>query len=82
MEVSSHAVVQKRVHGLQFKGAIFSNITRDHLDFHETFDEYIKAKKGFFDALQACSFALTNVDDKRGNVMLQNTQAKNTATVY
>lgn len=76
MEVSSHAVVQKRIHGLHFKGAIFSNITRDHLDFHETFDEYIKAKKGFFDALQAGSFALTNVDDKRGNVMLQNTQAK------
>ena len=76
MEVSSHAVVQKRIHGLRFKGAIFSNITRDHLDFHETFDEYIKAKKGFFDALPAGSFALTNVDDKRGNVMLQNTQAK------
>ena len=76
MEVSSHAVVQKRIHGLHFKGAIFSNITRDHLDFHETFDEYIKAKKGFFDALQPGSFALTNVDDKRGTVMLQNTQAK------
>ena len=76
MEVSSHAVVQKRIHGLRFRGAIFSNITRDHLDFHETFDEYIKAKKGFFDALPAGSFALTNVDDKRGNVMLQNTQAK------
>ena len=76
MEVSSHAVVQKRIHGLQFKGAIFSNITRDHLDFHETFDAYIKAKKGFFDALPAGSFALTNVDDKRGTVMLQNTRAK------
>lgn len=76
MEVSSHAVVQKRIHALQFKGAIFSNITRDHLDFHETFDEYIKAKKGFFDALPATAFALTNVDDKRGMVMLQNTKAK------
>jgi UDP-N-acetylmuramoyl-L-alanyl-D-glutamate--2,6-diaminopimelate ligase len=76
MEVSSHAVVQKRIHAIQFKGAIFSNITRDHLDFHETFDEYIKAKKGFFDALPASSFALTNVDDKRGMVMLQNTAAK------
>jgi UDP-N-acetylmuramoyl-L-alanyl-D-glutamate--2,6-diaminopimelate ligase len=76
MEVSSHAVVQKRIHGLKFKGAIFSNITRDHLDFHETFDEYIKAKKGFFDALPTDAFALTNVDDKRGMVMLQNTKAK------
>ena len=76
MEVSSHAVVQKRIHGIVFKGAIFSNITRDHLDFHETFDAYIKAKKGFFDDLPAGSFALTNVDDKRGQVMLQNTAAK------
>jgi UDP-N-acetylmuramoyl-L-alanyl-D-glutamate--2,6-diaminopimelate ligase len=76
MEVSSHAVVQKRIHGISFKGAIFSNITRDHLDFHETFDSYIKAKKGFFDALPAGSFALTNVDDKRGTVMLQNTAAR------
>lgn len=76
MEVSSHAVVQKRIHGIVFKGAIFSNITRDHLDFHETFDSYIKAKKGFFDTLPAGSFALTNLDDKRGQVMLQNTAAK------
>lgn len=76
MEVSSHAVVQKRIHALKFRGAIFSNITRDHLDFHETFDEYIKAKKGFFDALTVDAFALTNVDDKRGMVMLQNTKAK------
>ena len=76
MEVSSHAVVQKRIHGIQFKGAIFSNITRDHLDFHETFDAYIKAKKGFFDALDITAFALTNVDDKRGMIMLQNTKAK------
>ncbi len=76
MEVSSHAVVQKRIFGLQFKGAIFSNITRDHLDFHETFDAYIKAKKGFFDALPKTAFALTNADDKRGAVMLQNTKAQ------
>lgn len=76
MEVSSHAVVQKRIFGLTFKGAIFSNITRDHLDFHETFDAYIKAKKGFFDALPKTAFALTNVDDKRGTVMLQNTKAQ------
>jgi UDP-N-acetylmuramoyl-L-alanyl-D-glutamate--2,6-diaminopimelate ligase len=76
MEVSSHAVVQKRIFGLSFRGAIFSNITRDHLDFHETFDSYIKAKKGFFDALPKTAFALTNVDDKRGTVMLQNTKAQ------
>jgi UDP-N-acetylmuramoyl-L-alanyl-D-glutamate--2,6-diaminopimelate ligase len=75
MEVSSHAVVQKRIHGLDFKLAIFSNITRDHLDFHQTFDEYIKAKKGFFDMLGKHSIALTNADDKRGEVMLQNTSA-------
>jgi len=76
MEVSSHAVVQKRIHGLTFKGAIFSNITRDHLDFHNTFDAYIKAKKGFFDTLPKTAFALTNVDDKRSMVMLQNTSAR------
>ncbi len=76
MEVSSHAVVQKRIFGLTFKGAIFSNITRDHLDFHETFDAYIKAKKGFFDQLPKTAFALTNADDKRGSVMLQNTKAR------
>ncbi len=76
MEVSSHAVVQKRIFGITFKGAIFSNITRDHLDFHETFDAYIKAKKGFFDALPKSAFALTNADDKRGSVMLQNTKAR------
>ncbi len=75
MEVSSHSVVQKRIYGLDFKIGIFSNITRDHLDFHETFDEYIKAKKGFFDALGKDSIALTNADDKRGMVMLQNTIA-------
>lgn len=76
MEVSSHAVHQRRIAGLEFTGGIFSNITHDHLDYHGTFDEYIKAKKGFFDALPASAFAITNVDDKRGPVMLQNTVAK------
>ena len=75
MEVSSHAVVQHRIEGLTFAGGIFSNITHDHLDFHKTFDNYIKAKKGFFDALPKQAFALTNADDKNGLVMLQNTRA-------
>ncbi|MBD0255927.1 MAG: UDP-N-acetylmuramoyl-L-alanyl-D-glutamate--2,6-diaminopimelate ligase [Cytophagales bacterium] len=76
MEASSHAIVQERVAGLQFAGAVFSNITHDHLDFHGTFDNYIKAKKKLFDELSASAFALVNLDDKRGLVMLQNTQAK------
>lgn len=76
MEVSSHAIHQKRIAGLEFRGAIFSNITHDHLDYHKTFDEYIKAKKGFFDNLNSSAFAITNVDDKRGSVMLQNTAAR------
>ncbi|MFN2438047.1 MAG: UDP-N-acetylmuramoyl-L-alanyl-D-glutamate--2,6-diaminopimelate ligase [Chitinophagaceae bacterium] len=76
MEVSSHAVHQQRIVGLQFAGGVFSNITHDHLDYHKTFDEYIKAKKGFFDGLPSSAFALTNADDKRGMVMLQNTPAK------
>lgn len=76
MEVSSHAVVQERIAGLTFTGGIFTNITHDHLDFHGTFDNYIRAKKGFFDQLPASAFALTNVDDKRGLVMLQNTTAR------
>jgi UDP-N-acetylmuramoyl-L-alanyl-D-glutamate--2,6-diaminopimelate ligase len=76
MEVSSHAIHQKRIAGLEFAGALFSNITHDHLDYHKTFDEYIKAKKGFFDGLTASAFAITNIDDKRGLVMLQNTAAK------
>ncbi|RYZ22390.1 MAG: UDP-N-acetylmuramoyl-L-alanyl-D-glutamate--2,6-diaminopimelate ligase [Chitinophagaceae bacterium] len=76
MEVSSHAVHQRRIAGLEFAGALFSNITHDHLDYHKTFDEYIKAKKGFFDGLSADAFAITNADDKRGPVMLQNTAAK------
>lgn len=76
MEVSSHAIHQHRIAGLEFAGALFSNITHDHLDYHKTFDEYIKAKKAFFDELPSSAFAITNVDDKRGNVMLQNTIAK------
>ena len=76
MEVSSHAVHQRRIAGLEFAGGLFSNITHDHLDYHVTFDEYIKAKKGFFDGLPSTAFAITNIDDKRGSVMLQNTAAK------
>jgi UDP-N-acetylmuramoyl-L-alanyl-D-glutamate--2,6-diaminopimelate ligase len=76
MEVSSHAVAQHRITGLHFAGGIFTNITHDHLDFHKTFDNYIKAKKGFFDALPKSAFALVNVDDRRGAVMVQNTRAK------
>lgn len=76
MEVSSHAVVQNRIAGIHFAGGVFSNITQDHLDFHKTFSEYIRAKKQFFDHLPAESFALANTDDPNGNVMLQNTAAK------
>jgi UDP-N-acetylmuramoyl-L-alanyl-D-glutamate--2,6-diaminopimelate ligase len=75
MEVSSHAVVQHRISGITFAGGVFSNITHDHLDFHGTFDNYIKAKRGFFDALPKGSFALTNADDKNGMIMLQNSKA-------
>jgi len=75
MEVSSHAVVQHRITGLDFAGGVFSNITHEHLDYHKTFDEYISAKKNFFDSLGNRAFALTNADDKNGKVMLQNTKA-------
>ena len=75
MEVSSHALCQHRVTGLRFAGAIFSNITHDHLDFHKTFANYIAAKKSFFDKLPKTAFALTNVDDKNGRVMVQNSKA-------
>ena len=75
MEVSSHAMVQKRVAGITFAGGVFTNITHDHLDYHGTFDEYIKAKKSFFDILAKGGFALVNADDKRGPVMVQNTKA-------
>ena len=75
MEVSSHAIVQNRIAGINFTGALFSNITHDHLDYHKTFDEYIKAKKQFFNLLPSTAFALTNRDDKNGMVMLQNTKA-------
>jgi UDP-N-acetylmuramoyl-L-alanyl-D-glutamate--2,6-diaminopimelate ligase len=76
METSSHAVHQHRVTGLQFAGGLFSNITHDHLDYHKTFDEYIRVKKLFFDSLSSSAFAISNADDKRGAVMLQNTVAK------
>ena len=76
MEVSSHAIVQNRIAGLEFDGAIFTNISHDHLDYHKTFKEYISAKKMFFDNLTKQAFALTNADDKNGFVMLQNTKAK------
>ena len=75
MEVSSHAVVQNRVTGITFAGGVFTNITHDHLDYHKTFDEYIKAKKTFFDNLPEEAFALTNKDDANGLVMLQNTKS-------
>jgi UDP-N-acetylmuramoyl-L-alanyl-D-glutamate--2,6-diaminopimelate ligase len=75
METSSHAIHQHRIGGLYYSGGIFSNITHDHLDYHKTFDEYIRVKKSFFDGLPSAAFALTNADDKRGEVMLQNTAA-------
>ena len=76
MEVSSHSVAQKRIGGLKFAGGIFTNLTRDHLDYHLTVDNYLKAKKAFFDNLPKSAFALTNLDDKNGMVMVQNTKAK------
>jgi UDP-N-acetylmuramoyl-L-alanyl-D-glutamate--2,6-diaminopimelate ligase len=76
MEVSSHSVDQRRIAGLQFDGGVFTNITRDHIDYHLTFENYLKAKKQFFDELSSEAFALTNADDKNGLVMLQNSKAK------
>jgi UDP-N-acetylmuramoyl-L-alanyl-D-glutamate--2,6-diaminopimelate ligase len=76
MEVSSHSVAQKRIGGLKFAGGIFTNLTRDHLDYHKTVENYLKAKKTFFDNLPRTAFALTNLDDKNGLVMTQNTRAK------
>lgn len=76
MEVSSHSVAQKRISGLRFAGGIFTNLTRDHLDYHKTVENYLKAKKAFFDRLPRNAFALTNLDDKNGMVMTQNTKAK------
>lgn len=76
MECSSHAIGQNRMAGLIFRGGIFTNITHDHLDYHKTFDEYIRVKKSWFDQLPKTAFAISNADDKRGAVMLQNTKAK------
>lgn len=76
MEVSSHGIAQNRIEGLHFKVAGFTNLTHDHLDYHKTFEEYLKTKKRFFDGLEDTAIAITNVDDKNGNVMLQNTKAK------
>jgi UDP-N-acetylmuramoyl-L-alanyl-D-glutamate--2,6-diaminopimelate ligase len=76
MEVSSHSADQKRIAGLKFEGGIFTNITHDHLDYHKTFENYISAKKSFFDSLPADSFALINIDDRNGRVMLQNCMAR------
>ena len=76
MEVSSHAIAQKRISGLTFAGGIFTNLTRDHLDYHQTVENYLKAKKKFFDDLPKKAFCLTNIDDKNGLVMTQNTRSK------
>jgi len=75
MEVSSHGIAQNRIEGLHFKIAGFTNLTHDHLDYHKTFEEYLKTKKRFFDQLEDTAIAITNIDDKNGNVMLQNTKA-------
>lgn len=76
MEVSSHSIVQHRIAGLYFSGAVFTNISHDHLDYHKTFDQYIRAKKGFFDRLPSEAFALVNADDRNGQVMLQNCKGR------
>ncbi len=75
MEVSSHSIVQHRIDALDFAGGIFTNLTHDHLDYHKTFKEYVRAKKRFFDMLPAKAWALTNIDDRNGEVMVQNTRA-------
>lgn len=75
MEVSSHSIAQKRIGGLVFAGGIFTNLTRDHLDYHKTFENYRDAKKAFFDGLPKTAFAITNGDDKNGMIMVQNTAA-------
>ena len=75
MECSSHAIHQQRIAGLEFTGAVFTNLTHDHLDYHKTFDNYLKAKKQFFDELPSTAWALTNKDDRNGMIMLQNTKA-------
>jgi UDP-N-acetylmuramoyl-L-alanyl-D-glutamate--2,6-diaminopimelate ligase len=75
MEVSSHSADQKRIAGLKFAGGVFTNLTHDHLDYHKTFDNYLAAKKSFFDSLPSDAFALVNTDDKNGRVMLQNCKA-------
>ena len=82
MEVSSHSVEQRRIAGLQFRGGIFTNLTRDHLDYHKTVENYLKAKKRFFDELPKTAFALTNADDKNGEVMLQNCVAEKKTYSY
>ena len=76
MEVSSHSIAQKRISGLKFAGGIFTNLTRDHLDYHKTVENYLKAKKKFFDDMPKNAFSLTNLDDKNGLVMTQNTRSK------
>ena len=76
MEVSSHAIHQGRINGIDFTGGVFTNITHDHLDYHKTFKEYIDVKKKFFDGLSSDAFAITNLDDKNGMVMMQNTKAE------
>ncbi len=76
MEVSSHSIAQKRISGLRFAGGIFTNLTRDHLDYHKTVENYLKAKKKFFDDLPKSAFCLTNIDDKNGLVMTQNTRSR------
>lgn len=76
MECSSHAIVQKRIGGLKYAGGVFTNLTRDHMDYHKTFENYLKAKKMFFDSLGKDSFMVTNLDDRNGLVMAQNTKAK------